>query len=163
MTDDSALDHALFFATLPHRVRADLATICQSQRHAAGSCIFREGEHVDQIFFIRSGDVALEMDVPGRGRQRLLSLGVGDLLGWSPLFSQAGMTATAIALSDAELLSLPVEEVRQRCEADHELGYLFMRQVALSLCQRLVGTRLQLLDLFRDNAAAAALPTAGQP
>ena len=125
------------FATLPHRVRADLATICQSQRHAAGSCIFREGEHVDQIFFIRSGDVALEMDVPRRGRQRLLSLGVGDLLGWSPLFSQAGMTATAILFGRRAIVAAGRRGALPAVRSRPRVGLPLHARVALSLCQRL--------------------------
>jgi CRP-like cAMP-binding protein len=73
------------------------------------------------------------------------------------------MTATAIAQSDTELLSLPAAEVRRRCETDHEFGYFFMRYVALALCQRLVDSRLQLLDLFRDSPSTLTASAGEQP
>ena len=35
--------------------------------------------------------------------------------------------------------------LREKCEADHELGYQLMRRFAASLTERLQATRLQLL------------------
>jgi len=152
MNERTSMNEAACLSALPASVRARLTSLFQVECHGAGSCIFREGEYIDRVFYIASGDVALEMDVPGRGRQRVLSLGPGDLLGWSPVFARSAMTTTAIALTDVALLAAPADDLRRRCETDHEIGYFFMRQVAKSLCQRLVGTRLQLLDLFRDDS-----------
>ncbi len=39
-------------------------------------------------------------------------------------------------------------ELRQLCNTDFEVGYHVMGQVASALSQRLLATRLQLLDLF---------------
>ena len=88
---------------------------------------------------------------PGRGRQRILSLGPGDILGWSPLFEKATMVASAITLTETELCGIPVHELRDLCDSDHEIGYYFMREVAKALGRRLLATRLQLLDLFGNG------------
>jgi CRP-like cAMP-binding protein len=97
--------------------------------------------------------VALEMNVPGRGRERILSLGPGDVLGWSPLLGGEAMSATATALQDSVLYTATASELRALCEADHELGYYVLREVACSLGKRLLATRLQMLDLFCPDTA----------
>lgn len=145
-----------FVAELPVHVRQAVAPLFRSERFAAGATIFREGQPESRVFVIVSGQVALEMDLPGRGRRRILSLGPGDFLGWTPLFGDAPMTATALAIEPSELFSATGEELRAAAEANPELGYYVMRYVALALSRRLIATRLQLLDLFAGDAIADA-------
>ncbi len=137
-----------FFKSLPPTVLRKVAPLVTATKHGAGTHLFREGQRVDFVHFVSSGQVAVEMDLPGRGRQRILSLGPGDLLGWTPLFENAPMIASATALTDVELCRIPAQLLRDLCAMDPEVGYHFMRQVARSLGKRLLATRLQLLDLF---------------
>lgn len=132
-----------------------LSALFRPRSVAAGRHVFREGESVNQIYFITQGEVALEMDVPGRGRQRILSLGAGDLLGWSPLLGGAVMSASAVAMENCELLAAPAKEILALCSADHEVGYHLMTAVAKSLAERLIATRLQLVDLFGEGATSS--------
>jgi CRP-like cAMP-binding protein len=92
------------------------------------------------------------MFVRGRGRVPLMTAGPGDLVGWSPLFGGHPMTATATALEPVRVLSFDGQDLRGLCEANHEVGYHVMRQLALVLSDRLLATRLQLLDLFQDQS-----------
>ena len=82
------------------------------------------------------------------GAQRILSLGPGDLVGWTPLFENAPLIASAVALTDVVLCSIPGQTLRDLCAANREVGYHFMREIARSLGKRLLATRLQMLDLF---------------
>ncbi len=43
--------------------------------------------------------------------------------------------------------------LREKCDADHELGYQLMRRFAASAIERLQATRLQLLDVYANPAA----------
>ncbi|TXT27172.1 MAG: hypothetical protein FD138_2777 [Planctomycetota bacterium] len=45
-------------------------------------------------------------------------------------------------------MNLPGHQLQQLCQSDAEVGFHLMWQVASALSQRLVATRLQLLDLF---------------
>lgn len=120
--------------------------------------MFQEGTPHDDIHLIVAGHVRLEMFVPGRGRLPLLTLGPGDLVGWSPLFPGSTMTATAVALEPVRTLSLDGRGVADLCQSDHEVGYHVMRQIVRVLSNRLLATRLQLLDLFTDHQ-----PSTGNP
>lgn len=151
MGEHNGNNDAEFLAELPTAVRQKLERLFVSEAVTSGTTIFREGQVEKRVFLIVSGQIALEMDVPGRGRRRILSLGPGDYLGWSPLFGDSEMTATAIAIEPSELLAASGEELRTACQRDPELGYHLMRYVAIALSRRLVATRLQLLDLFEQD------------
>jgi CRP-like cAMP-binding protein len=157
MTDASLvqlLRHLRFTAGLLPRVIEQLASLAQVVDVPAGNVIFREGAEARDVFIVASGRIALEMNVSGRGAVRILTLGDGDLLGWSALLGGLHMTASAIALEPSRLVALPGRRLRELCEADHELGYHVMRQLAAALSRRLVGTRVQLLDLFAPPGTA---------
>lgn len=62
------------------------------------------------------------------------------------------MTTSAIALQDTRLIAISGDEAIAICESDPTFGYNLMRQVAAALANRLVATRLQLLDLFAETA-----------
>ena len=55
--------------------------------------IFREGEPATNVFLIANGNVSLEISAPGVGRRRILTVGKGELLGWSPVLEQCRLTA----------------------------------------------------------------------
>ncbi len=134
--------------SLPDSVSSALSSIAIREKFRAGTRLFREGTTHPGFSVLISGHVVLEMHVPGRGDVRILSLGTGDILAWSALLAEARMTCTAVAVSDVELLTFRGPDLKSLCEADHEVGYHIMSRVAKSLSQRLLATRLQLLDLF---------------
>lgn len=151
MFDARALAGLRFAAGLPPQTLAELAGIAREQVFAGKSVIFREGTNCPELFVVHSGHVALDMHVPGRGATRILTVGEGELLGWSALLGDGRMTATATAIDDTRLVVLSGAKLRQLCETNHETGWHVMQQVAKGLSQRLVATRLQLLDLFAVN------------
>ena len=148
------LKNLRFSESLPLHVLeaiAGSATLCD---FPAGTVLFREGAQNDKLMIVAAGRVALDVRVPGRGDVRILSLGPGDMLAWSALIGGGRMTTSAVTLQDTRLVAIPAAEAIALCESDPSFGYNLMRQVALALANRLVATRLQLLDLFADTAPA---------
>jgi len=141
-----------FFDGIAATVRAKLDHLAHPRTYAPGDVLFQEGSPHDDVHVLISGRVRLEMLVPQRGRLPIMTLGPGDLLGWSPLFGEQPMTATAIAMGPVQTLAFDGRDLRKACESDHEMGYCVMRQLSLVLAQRLLATRLHLLDLFREQA-----------
>lgn len=117
--------------------------------------LFRESSRNDDLLIIHSGKVALEMNVPGRGRIRILTLGEGDIIAWSALLSGGLMTTSAITMEPTEIIALPAQRLLELSDADHEFGYRMMKALALAIGNRLVATRLQLLDLFANSSATS--------
>lgn len=146
---DAALLHELAFSRgLPCRALEALATMARLETVAEWEILFREGGVCHDLFLVHSGFFTLDMHVAARGRVTILTVGPGELLGWSALLAEGSMTATATAVETSQVIAFPGDKLRTLCDVDHEFGYSLMRHVATALSQRLLGTRLQLLDLF---------------
>lgn len=148
MTTLGLIQEAGFASNLPAAMLERLAAIARVVEWKEGTLVFREGDHRDDLYILGSGHVALEMNVPGRGSTRILTVGSHELLAWSALLGDGCMTTSAIAVEPTVAIAISGHELRQLCQADHEIGYHVMGQVASALSHRLLATRLQLLDLF---------------
>jgi CRP/FNR family transcriptional regulator, cyclic AMP receptor protein len=68
-----------------------------------GGTIFREGEHADELFVIKSGEVRVQI-----GNRTITELHADDIFGEMALIDNEPRSATAIAVTDVELV--PVSE-----------------------------------------------------
>lgn len=134
--------------SLPEKVGRRLLAEGSWRHYPQGALLFRAHAPSDRWLVIIRGHVALEMKVTGRGTVRLLTLGPGDVVGWSAVLGAARMTTSAIAADDTEVVSFAADAVQRLCVADPLVGYHLMRHLAGTLADRLVATRMQLLDLF---------------
>jgi CRP-like cAMP-binding protein len=146
-----------FAADLPEQVLDELAPVAAVVEFAAGEAIFQEGAENHFLYVVERGRVGLDMYVPGRGRTRVLSLGPGDVLAWSALLGDGVMTVSATALENTRAIALPGRRMLELCSANHEIGFCLMHRMAMALAQRLVATRLQLLDLFAEPTSAGPI------
>ena len=74
-----------------------------AQQVKAGSVIFREGEAADRLFVIKSGEVRIQI-----GNRTITELSAGDIFGEMALIDNEPRSATAVAMTDVELV--PVSE-----------------------------------------------------
>jgi CRP/FNR family transcriptional regulator len=99
---------------------ADLATFARSLREhplRRGQVLFREGDHGDEMFLVRSGSVVVSKAVTGRVEQVLARMGAGDFFGEMALFDRSPRSATIQADTDSTLLVLD-REALARLTAD---------------------------------------------
>lgn len=148
MTALDLLHKAHFARELPEPVLAKLAALARVIEWNEGELVFREGDVQRDLFVVSSGHVVLEMNIPGRGATRILTVRSGELLAWSALLGKGRMTTSAITLEPTMAVAIPGDQLLALCQSDAEVGSHVMGQVANALSQRLVATRLQLLDLF---------------
>jgi CRP-like cAMP-binding protein len=113
--------------------------------------IFRETDAGELLYLIREGQVALYVSVPGQGRKTILTLGPGQILGWSSLFPSGRKTASARTVTATEALAFNAAQLREAMDADTDLGYAILWRVADVVASRLKATRLQLLDIFAPS------------
>jgi len=147
----NVLEELHFSADMPREVLEQLAAASALRRLTAGEVVFREGTRHGNLYLVRSGRIALEMNVPGRGAVCILTVGPGEMVGWSALLDRGKMTASAVAVDDSEVVVAPADNLRELSETNRDFGFHLMRQMAAALSKRLVATRLQLLDLFTDS------------
>jgi CRP-like cAMP-binding protein len=142
--------HGLAPAHLQH-----IASIAELRELPGGMVVFREGERSGFVYVVLEGRVALEVHVPGRGQATLHTIGPGELLGWSPIFTQGPMTATARAVGPCRLVALNAPQLLALAEHEPRFGMELMRRTAAALAQRLGATRLQMLDVYRHELPLA--------
>lgn len=127
----------------------DLILSCASNAYFSdGTKIFSEGEEAKKFYLIRTGKVAIEINGREKGSIRILTLGPGQVLGWSWLVSPYKWHFDAYAIDDVRAVALDGECLRNKCEQNHDLGYDLLRRFTGILEARLKATRIQLLDVY---------------
>jgi CRP/FNR family cyclic AMP-dependent transcriptional regulator len=130
-----------------------IAGCAANARFGAGEYLFREGEAADQFYLVRQGRVALEVHAPGRGTITILSAKEGEVLGFSWLMPPYRWVFDARALQLTRAIVFDGGCLREKCEADPQLGYDLMKRVARVMMQRLEAASVQLLDVYGGAAA----------
>lgn len=126
-----------------------LLTGCASNvRFEPGQRIFREGEEANQFYLLREGMLAIELFSAERGALTILTLGPGEVLGWSWLVPPYRWKFDAYAVQSARTVALDGKCLREKAEKDHDLGYALLKRIAHVMESRLHATRLQLLNVY---------------
>jgi len=126
-----------------------LGSISTLHELQTGDILFKEGDREDYLYVLLEGQVVLEVEVPTRGQVPIYTAEILDIIGWSsmtPIVRQR--TASVRATQPCLLLGLNSKLLEQMCEEDHELGYVIMRRLANVVANRLLTTRLCLLDMI---------------
>ncbi len=114
-----------------------------------GSQIFKEGDEAEKFYLVRTGRVALEINGRDKGRVRILTVGPGQILGWSWIVKPYKWHFDSFAIDDVRAIALDGECLRRKCEEDPKLGFEMLKRFSQILEQRLQSTRMQLLDVFK--------------
>lgn len=144
-----------FLQDLSEELLDRLASVARTVDYPAGGVIFRQGDPAANVYLVADGSVALEICAPGVGCKRILTVGSGELLGWSPVLEQARLTATARALTPTRAVEIDGKQITAICEHDPRFGYELMKRAALALAKRLSATRLQLVDVYGQQMQTA--------
>ena len=121
------LEHP-FFADLGEAFAEAISGCARNMRVAAGEYLFREGGAADEFYLIRHGTIALEIHAPGRQPIIVATLGAGEVLDGSWLVPPYRWAFDARAVELSRLLGVNAKCLRDKCEADHDLGYELMKR-----------------------------------
>lgn len=152
-TLEGVLSEHEFFRDLEPRYLQTLIGCASNVRFGARETIFREGTPADRFYLIRTGKIAIEVHLPGRGALTIQTVGPGEALGWSWLFPPYRWNFDARAIEETRAFALDGQCLRGKCEVDHDLGYELMKRFSLVMIERLRATRLQLLDVYGSSEA----------
>lgn len=142
------LDGFALFDRLSAGQRAAIAHTAEVVDIPAGARLFDEGQPAAGCWLVRTGEIALETAVPGRGRVVVQTLGPGDVLGWSWLVPPHHWHFTAMTQSAVTALRLDTDRLREVAQEDPALGYPLALGLFEILLARLQATRARLLDLY---------------
>lgn len=146
------LEHILrehpFFAGLDPAHNRLISGCARNHRFNAGHFLLREGDSANEFFLIRHGKVALEIVAPGQAPIVVATLGAGEIVGTSWLIPPYRWTFDVRAVELTRAIGMDARCLREKCEADHDLGYELMKRFLPVFVKRLEATRLQLLDVY---------------
>ena len=110
--DASLLSEIKLFELLDDDERALLATEVDRQTLTAGQTLFQAGEPGDALYVVSHGDVELYVKDNVGQKITLTVAGRGDVFGEVSLLDEGPRTATAVAMTDCELIVLDREDLR---------------------------------------------------
>jgi CRP/FNR family cyclic AMP-dependent transcriptional regulator len=122
-----------------------LAAAASDVMFPAGHRIFADGGYAGKFWLIRSGHVAVDLQVPGEGPVVIETVGIGGLLGWSWLFPPYRWAFGGVCVTPVEAFEFDASAVRDCCAADPVLGYDLTQRLIRVLAGRLESTRTRLI------------------
>lgn len=125
-----------------------LVSCAKNVRFEAGDFLLREGTEAATFYLLRSGRVALEIHVPGKGPVQMESLHTGDVLGLSWLIPPYLAHMDGRAVEPGVALAFDGPCMRGKMEADHDLGFALTKRLLALTYHRLERVRLQRLDVY---------------
>ncbi|MEV4439547.1 cyclic nucleotide-binding domain-containing protein [Streptomyces sp. NPDC049577] len=135
-------------AAIPEQPRERLLALSREVSFDAGTRLFEEGGRADRFWIVRSGNVALDIHVPGRRAAAVETLGPGRMVGWSWLCPPHRWHLGAEAMSPVRAWEFDAAQVLELCERDHELDHALLMYVVEVIGRRLRAARTRLLDLY---------------
>jgi CRP/FNR family transcriptional regulator, cyclic AMP receptor protein len=144
-----------FLAGLSFEHMQTLIGCASNVRFADGETIIHEGQVANKFYLMRTGRVALQMDVPGKTALRIQTVGPGEILGWSWLISPFRWHFSGIVVLETRAIALDGECLRNKCETDPTFGYEMLKRLSQVMERRLDATRLQLIDLYDTTGGVA--------
>jgi CRP/FNR family transcriptional regulator, cyclic AMP receptor protein len=116
--------------------------------------LFEDGGSASRFWLVQSGQVTLDLHVPGQGQVRIDTIGMGELLGWSWLFPPYKWAFGAVAASPVEAFEFDGRAVRACCASQPVLGYEVTRRLAHVVAKRLQATRVKLITASSQPASS---------
>lgn len=135
-------------ASLPAEHRELLMGLAREADHAGCVRLFEEGGAADRFWIVRTGTVALDIQIPGRGPAVVETIGPGGLLGWSWLCPPREWHLGAETRSPMSAWEFDAAAVRELFATQPAFGLALVTAVAETIGHRLRATRTRLLDLY---------------
>lgn len=142
-------DNHQFLKTLSQQHRMVLASGARPFTKKAGEYLAKQGETANTFYLLQSGSVQLETGQGGQGKVSVHTANPGEIIGWSWIVPPHRWQFDCLAATDVQGLAFDGAWLRDKIEADHELGYQILRKLVDVIASRLAETRTHLRDLLR--------------
>jgi CRP/FNR family cyclic AMP-dependent transcriptional regulator len=123
-----------------------LAELGEVRNFDNGHFLLCSGQAATDMHIILSGDVAIELIDDVGTPLRVETLSEGDVLGWSWLFPGGCWQFDVLALGKVRTLTFEGDALRQLCDDAPVFGYTFMRDLVGIFSNRLMHTRMRIVE-----------------
>ncbi|WJK39683.1 cyclic nucleotide-binding domain-containing protein [Solwaraspora sp. WMMA2056] len=126
-----------------------------------GQRIFQQGRAADRFWLLRSGEVTLDFQVPGRGDIAIETITAGSVLGWSWLFAPYRWEFGAVAVARTLTIEFDAAGTRRLIAEDDALGRELTTRFMRVMVDRLHAARTRLIELYQPAPSSAGEVTGG--
>jgi len=132
-----------------------LAILAVENRYSAGESIFHEGDPATNLYLLLEGRVEMTMNTNADGSRRaaVITLGPGEVFGWSSLVEPYQLTASAFCVTPVRVIAIPAPGMRALMTISSDLGFRLMEKACQVASKRLRATRVQMLSMVKPVAA----------
>ncbi len=155
-----------FFVGLDAASVQELAGCARNEHVRAGEYLFREGGTAEHFYVVITAVSHWRCSARVPGGLVLDTASDGEVLDWPWLIPPHRWLFDARAVESTSVVSLESACLRGKCDADPRLGYELVQRVAQVMSDRLLATRIRLLDLHGSGNRAPgdrASEAAGEP
>lgn len=134
---DAGLMIHLTAAVGPHPRMADFIAAMTRLEMAPGDVLITAGEEADEVFFVASGRVRVQITLPNGRTLRLRTMTGGAVVGEIALYLHQKRTADVIVETPSEIFRLRAEDLARLEREDSEVAILAHRILASNLSEKL--------------------------
>ena len=128
-----------------------IAAITGEKSFSADALVYDAGELGQAVYVIQSGEVVIEMPVSDNTWVSVLTLGPGELFGWSSLFPTERKRARARTTEPTHLLVINAQRLRTLWQNDEDLEYAIVHLTSKVMIDRIKVTRQKLIESVTTN------------
>jgi CRP/FNR family transcriptional regulator, cyclic AMP receptor protein len=136
-----------FFAMLNEEQLKAIAMIAEEKTYPKDTLLVKENAPANKLTLLVDGDVDLIYSGGGEGaitNALVGSIAPGEMLGVSSLIEPYTYISSARATMPVKVVEIDGNAVRSLMQADEQLGYILMRNVAAAVLERLKYTQVEL-------------------
>ena len=148
----------IFYELSPEQLES-VASLCSERRVHTGEVIFSEISGSDELYVIAQGEVDIVVDpalvsdgrLAAPGPMTIATLHRGQSFGEVALVDRGLRSASARASQgNTQLLVIPRDRLMELCDANPDLGYRLMRNLAADLALKMRNTDLNIRQQSLD-------------
>jgi CRP/FNR family cyclic AMP-dependent transcriptional regulator len=125
-----------------------IANIAEARVYDSSDILFHEGEPAEYVYLVVTGKIMLELCPSTIYEKNLMSVGPGEMLGWSAFVEQCNYASTGVVVAPTQLIRIEGKQLRAICDKDPAFGYDFMHRIMKALAKRLTTTWSQLANVY---------------
>lgn len=158
MPNDDFLRKVPLFVEFEPDELEHLRRVLHVTRFAPGDVILQEGNANRALHIVRSGRIRVSRQVQDRDVS-LCDLAPGQTFGELSIIEDGVASATLKAVSDAEVLSISMNDLAEFLRVKPAAAAKFWREIAIDLRRRLLQTNDVVRSYFEVNRALVENPT----
>ena len=147
------------FNVFSEKQLVELVEITETKAFKKDAHVYERGKRADHIFVVVNGLVSLNRFEPGE------KIGIsfekrekGELFGTACFMKPQEYTLTAVCMSDSDVMTIDADKLLKLCDADPELGYKFLKEVAKTYFERYKMAKRQIHEMVKAPTIITALP-----